>query len=301
MFELWIFLCREAFDPVCKGPALWNFGISEELYFFRRSEKFLWGKKRTALFQTQNWEKSSFFNTVIRVFGYTVILKYWANRVKKNLCKIFPMSGSLGVFLTRISFLSIPVIVTLYSVCTHFKLRSISLEVLRSPLHIQAAVIKTHTNLHLTANGCESTSPVSLFTHRATFAMCDHRHRHWRHLVSWLRSTSRFCAKKRINLLPIIMGPWWSSPLPRPVDHAHDDDYHHHYHHLRHGIMRELVLTGQHVQLSPFDGRGQYRTDAGAQYKIIILINNIVRIKWLDACVYDKIIIVLSIITSYRT
>ena len=65
--------------------------------------------------------------------------------------------------------------------------------------------------------------------------------------------------------------------------------------------MRELVLTGQHVQLSPFDGRGQYRTDAGAQYKIIILINNIVRIKWLDACVYDKIIIVLSIITSYRT
>ena len=60
-------------------------------------------------------------------------------------------------------------------------------------------------------------------------------------------------------------------------------------------------MTGQHVQLSPFDGRGQYRTDAGVQYKIIILINNIVRIKWLDACVYDKIIIVLSIITSYRT
>ena len=65
--------------------------------------------------------------------------------------------------------------------------------------------------------------------------------------------------------------------------------------------MRELVLTGQHVQLSPFDGRGQYRTDAGAQYKIIILINNNFRIKWLDACVYDRIIIVLSIITSYRT
>ena len=68
------------------------------------------------------------------------------------------------------------------------------------------------------------------------------------------------------------MGPSWSSPLPRPVDLAHDDDYHHHDHHLRHGIMRELVLTGEHVQLSPFDGRGQYRTDAGAQYKIIILI-----------------------------
>ena len=93
------------------------------------------------------------------------------------------------------------------------------------------------------------------------------------------------------------MGPSWSSPgpVPRPVDHAHDD------HHLHRGIMRELVLTGQHVQLSPFDGRGQYRTDAGAQYKIIILINKIVRIKWLDACVYDKIIIVLSIITLYRT
>ena len=54
-----------------------------------------------------------FFNMVIRVFGYTVILKYWANWVKKNLCKIFPMAGSSGVFLTRISFLSIPVIVTL--------------------------------------------------------------------------------------------------------------------------------------------------------------------------------------------
>ena len=54
----------------------------------------------------------------------------------------------------------------------------ISLEVLRSPLYIQAAVIKTHTNLNLTANGRESTSPVSLFTRRATFAMCGHRHRH---------------------------------------------------------------------------------------------------------------------------
>ena len=25
---------REAFDPVCKGPALYNFGISDKLYFF---------------------------------------------------------------------------------------------------------------------------------------------------------------------------------------------------------------------------------------------------------------------------
>ena len=66
-----------------------------------------------------------------------------------------------------------------YSVlCTYFKLRSISLEVLRSPLHIQAAVIKTHTNLNLTANGRESTSPVSLFTLRAPFAMCGHLHPH---------------------------------------------------------------------------------------------------------------------------
>ena len=23
-----------AFDPVCKGPALWNFGISDKVYFF---------------------------------------------------------------------------------------------------------------------------------------------------------------------------------------------------------------------------------------------------------------------------
>ena len=52
-------LVREASDPVRKGPPLWNSGISDELHFFLQSEITLWGKKRTAHFQTYNWEKSS--------------------------------------------------------------------------------------------------------------------------------------------------------------------------------------------------------------------------------------------------
>ena len=60
---------REVFDRVCKGPASWNFGISDKLYFFRVNEIILWGKKHMALFQTHNWEKSSFFSTLVRVFA----------------------------------------------------------------------------------------------------------------------------------------------------------------------------------------------------------------------------------------
>ena len=37
--------------------------------FFRRNEITLWGKKHIALFQTHNWEKSSFFNMFVRVFA----------------------------------------------------------------------------------------------------------------------------------------------------------------------------------------------------------------------------------------
>ena len=42
--------------------------------FLRRNEIILWGKMRSALFQTQNWEKSSFFQHA-RTPIYTVILK----------------------------------------------------------------------------------------------------------------------------------------------------------------------------------------------------------------------------------
>ena len=50
--------------PRCVWPSLeesplWNFGISEELHFFRRNEIISWGKNRTALFQTHNWEQSN--------------------------------------------------------------------------------------------------------------------------------------------------------------------------------------------------------------------------------------------------
>ena len=29
---------KEAFDPICMGPPLWNFGISDELYFFQSGD-----------------------------------------------------------------------------------------------------------------------------------------------------------------------------------------------------------------------------------------------------------------------
>ena len=58
---------KVAFDPIRKGPPLWNFGISDKLYFFAETRYFSCGKKRTALFQTRNWEKSSFFTTLIYI------------------------------------------------------------------------------------------------------------------------------------------------------------------------------------------------------------------------------------------
>ena len=48
---------------VCKGPPLWNFGISDELYFFLRNEIISWGKKRSTLFQTHNFLMGKVFST----------------------------------------------------------------------------------------------------------------------------------------------------------------------------------------------------------------------------------------------
>ena len=45
------------------------FCISEELYLFPPKRDDIRGKKRTALFQTHNWEKSSFFSTLVLVFA----------------------------------------------------------------------------------------------------------------------------------------------------------------------------------------------------------------------------------------
>ena len=41
--------------------------------FFLRNEIISWGKKHTALFQTHNWEKPSFFNTLVnaQLYGNT--------------------------------------------------------------------------------------------------------------------------------------------------------------------------------------------------------------------------------------
>ena len=49
-------LVGEASDPVRKGEIL----VFPRTLFFRQNEIILQGKQRTALFQTYDWEKSSF-------------------------------------------------------------------------------------------------------------------------------------------------------------------------------------------------------------------------------------------------
>ena len=58
--------------------------------FFRQKEVILQGKQSTALFQTYDWEKSSFFNPLIRVFA----------QVYANTCR--GGGGILRSVLTRI-------------------------------------------------------------------------------------------------------------------------------------------------------------------------------------------------------
>ena len=55
-----LFFAKVAFASVGKGPPLWNFGISDEFYFFQWNQITLQDKKCTVLFQTHNW-KSQFF------------------------------------------------------------------------------------------------------------------------------------------------------------------------------------------------------------------------------------------------
>ena len=43
--------------------------------FFRQNEITLWGKKRTVLFQTYNWEKSSFFQLTNHYRGFDITKK----------------------------------------------------------------------------------------------------------------------------------------------------------------------------------------------------------------------------------
>ena len=66
MLDFWIFLLVERhFTQFVRVPP-WVFLRN----FFRPfNENISCGKKRTALFQTHNWEKSSFFSIVIRVFA----------------------------------------------------------------------------------------------------------------------------------------------------------------------------------------------------------------------------------------
>ena len=70
MFDFYdVSLVGEASDPDHKGPPLWIWGIPDKLYFFLQNEITLWGKKHTALFQTYNWEKSSFFILLVSVYA----------------------------------------------------------------------------------------------------------------------------------------------------------------------------------------------------------------------------------------
>ena len=68
MFDFWIFLLIERrLSKFVRAP-LMKFQYFWQTIFFRRNEKISWGKKHTALLKYHNWEKSSFFSTLLRVF-----------------------------------------------------------------------------------------------------------------------------------------------------------------------------------------------------------------------------------------
>ena len=68
-----------------------NFGISDKLYFFLQNERILRGKKHTALFQTYNWEKSSFFST----HSYMYLHRYKQIRGRGGMYT--PPPGQIGL------------------------------------------------------------------------------------------------------------------------------------------------------------------------------------------------------------
>ena len=87
----------EAFDPVREGPPIWNFGISDELW----NEIISRSKKCTALFQTHNWEKLSFFKARTRICIAQIYANTWQGGAQ---CAIVPPSfprgpplGQLGI------------------------------------------------------------------------------------------------------------------------------------------------------------------------------------------------------------
>ena len=72
-------LVREASNPVCKGPPLWNCGISDEIHFIRQNE-ILYGVKSVLPFSKLIIGKSQvFFNALVRV-RVCDIRKYTAGR-----------------------------------------------------------------------------------------------------------------------------------------------------------------------------------------------------------------------------
>ena len=83
------------FSSVRKGPPHEIRLFLTNLIFFRQNEIILRGKKNTSLFQTYDWEKSSFFNALVRCLdvraggGRHKCPNPLANRVKVHIALAF--------------------------------------------------------------------------------------------------------------------------------------------------------------------------------------------------------------------
>ena len=70
MFNFWNFCSsKRRLTQFVRVPPYEILVFLTNFIFFRQKEITLWGQKRTALFQTYNWEKSIFFKALERVFA----------------------------------------------------------------------------------------------------------------------------------------------------------------------------------------------------------------------------------------
>ena len=67
-------LVKEALRPSSKGLPLIEFGYFRQTFF--PEKKIFTGKNPTDLFQTYNWEKSSFFNALVVCTTYVYLHSY---------------------------------------------------------------------------------------------------------------------------------------------------------------------------------------------------------------------------------
>ena len=77
MFDFWnVLLVERRLTQFVRVPPYEISVVLTNFIFFRWNAMISWGKKHTALFQTHNWEKSSFFSTLVLVFA-TVYANTW--------------------------------------------------------------------------------------------------------------------------------------------------------------------------------------------------------------------------------